>query len=76
MLNGFVYLLREYGVPATLQQALEFYRGMGKGLAAKFKTAAKVFQRANEIIGFDLASICFEGPDEVLTETQNAQPAG
>lgn len=31
--------------------------------------------RANEILGFDLAALCLEGPDEVLTRTEHAQPA-
>lgn len=49
--------------------------GMGKDLAERFPTAAALFSRANEILGYDLASICFNGPESELTKTENAQPA-
>jgi [acyl-carrier-protein] S-malonyltransferase len=34
-----------------------------------------VFQRADEVLGFPLSKLCFEGPDEQLRDTANAQPA-
>jgi [acyl-carrier-protein] S-malonyltransferase len=49
--------------------------GMGKGLAERFPTAARIFARADEILGFPLSHLCFEGPAEVLNDTINAQPA-
>jgi [acyl-carrier-protein] S-malonyltransferase len=49
--------------------------GMGRDLAAHFPTAKALFDRSREILEFDLARICFEGPDEELTRTENAQPA-
>jgi len=49
--------------------------GMGKDLAEAFPAAAEVFRRANEVVGFDLAALCFEGPEEALTSTANSQPA-
>jgi [acyl-carrier-protein] S-malonyltransferase len=49
--------------------------GMGKDLAAAFPTARAWFDRANAALGYDLAAICFNGPDAELTKTENAQPA-
>jgi [acyl-carrier-protein] S-malonyltransferase len=48
--------------------------GMGKDLAEKFSSAKNWFDRANIALGYDLASICFNGPDAELTKTENAQP--
>src|SRR5215207_1430839 len=47
---------------------------MGKDLAEQFPTARAWFDRANAALGYDLASICFRGPDAELTKTENAQP--
>jgi [acyl-carrier-protein] S-malonyltransferase len=49
--------------------------GMGKDLAEKFPSAKSWFDRANAALGYDLAKICFEGPEADLTKTENAQPA-
>ena len=49
--------------------------GMGRDLAAKFAACKKIFEIASDILGFDLARICFEGPEAELTRTENAQPA-
>ena len=48
--------------------------GMGRELAAQFPTAQIWFDRANAALGYDLAKICFEGPEAELTRTENAQP--
>jgi len=48
--------------------------GMGKDLAEQFPTARQWFDRANAALGYDLASICFAGPEAELTKTENAQP--
>ena len=48
--------------------------GMGKDLAAAFPSARGWFDRANAALGYDLAAICFHGPDAELTKTENAQP--
>ena len=48
--------------------------GMGQDLAAQFPQAAAVFDRSHEILGFDLANVCFNGPEADLTNTENAQP--
>lgn len=47
---------------------------MGRDLAAKYPAARELFDRANAILGFDLARVCFEGPETELTKTDNAQP--
>ena len=49
--------------------------GMAKDLAGAFPECRALFDRANEILGFDLARICFEGPIEELTKSSNTQPA-
>jgi [acyl-carrier-protein] S-malonyltransferase len=48
--------------------------GMGKDLAEKFPSAKAWFARANAALGYDLAGICFNGPEAELTKTENAQP--
>jgi [acyl-carrier-protein] S-malonyltransferase len=48
--------------------------GMGKELAEKFSSAKSWFDRANAALGYDLAAICFNGPEAELTKTENAQP--
>jgi [acyl-carrier-protein] S-malonyltransferase len=48
--------------------------GMGKDLSADAGIAA-LFVRANDVLGFDLAKICFEGPAEELTRSNICQPA-
>jgi [acyl-carrier-protein] S-malonyltransferase len=47
---------------------------MGKDLAEKFPSAKAWFDRANAALGYDLAKVCFEGPEADLTKTENAQP--
>jgi [acyl-carrier-protein] S-malonyltransferase len=49
--------------------------GMGKDMAEKFPSARAWFDRANAALGYDLASVCFHGPEAELTKTENAQPA-
>lgn len=48
--------------------------GMGKDLSEKFPSAKVWFERANSVLGYDLTSICFNGPEPELTKTENAQP--
>ena len=49
--------------------------GMGKDFADQSPLAKMLFARANEVLGYDLAKICFDGPEPELTKTENAQPA-
>jgi len=49
--------------------------GMGKDLYEASAAARRVFQQAEEALGIDLKKLCFEGPEELLRETINAQPA-
>ena len=49
--------------------------GMGRDLCEKYDVCRNVFARANEVLGRDLQKICFEGPEDILTKTDNAQPA-
>ncbi len=49
--------------------------GMGRDVYASSSRAKDVFDEANEVIGFDLAKLCFEGPAEKLEPTDIQQPA-
>ena len=49
--------------------------GMGRDLYDSNKTARNIFEQANEALGISLSKLCFEGPEEELTQTINAQPA-
>jgi [acyl-carrier-protein] S-malonyltransferase len=49
--------------------------GMGKDLYEQFPTARALYDRADEILGAKLSRLCFEGPEEELQQTRNAQPA-
>ena len=48
--------------------------GMGKDLAEKFPSAKTWFDHANTALGYNLAAVCFGGPEAELTKTENAQP--
>ncbi|QDT25961.1 ACP S-malonyltransferase [Gimesia panareensis] len=49
--------------------------GMGKTIVEKYPAAKELFDRAAEILQYDLAKICFEGPSEELDSTVISQPA-
>lgn len=51
------------------------FPGMGKDLFENFSVARQVFEEANEVLDFDLAGLCFNGPEEELKLTRNTQPA-
>ena len=50
-------------------------KGMGKDLYEKSDLAKEYFAKANEILGFDISAIMFEGSDEDLKQTKVTQPA-
>lgn len=49
--------------------------GMGKELYDQFDEIKQLYQLANDILEKDIQSLMFEGPQDILTETENAQPA-
>ncbi len=49
--------------------------GMGQGLAQTSPAARRTFAEADEVLGFSLSGLCWEGPEADLTDTVNAQPA-
>ena len=49
--------------------------GMGKDLYDAYPEARAMMQRANEVLGFDLTEVMFEGTDEALRQTRVTQPA-
>jgi len=48
--------------------------GMGRDFAEQLPSAKAWFDQANAALGYDLASICFNGPEAELTKTEHAQP--
>jgi [acyl-carrier-protein] S-malonyltransferase len=48
---------------------------MGKKISAEFPAARELYEQASQILGYDLAKFCFEGPTEDLDSTVISQPA-
>jgi len=51
------------------------WAGMGRDLCDNFDSAKDLFQQTDNVLGFSLSRLCFEGPEEELRLTINAQPA-
>ncbi|MFQ5680628.1 MAG: ACP S-malonyltransferase [Candidatus Omnitrophota bacterium] len=51
------------------------YVGMGKDLYQGFSVARETFDRADDVLGFGISRLCFEGPQEELAKTENCQLA-
>ena len=51
------------------------YVGMGSQIAREFKIADDIFEKASEVLGFNIKKMIFEGDDETLKITENTQPA-
>ncbi len=49
--------------------------GMGKDLYEQLESARMLLDRANDVLGYDLKTLMFDGPQELLTDTKYAQPA-
>lgn len=49
--------------------------GMGRDVAAAFPVAREVFAEADDLAGYALSGLCFDGPAEALNQTRNTQPA-
>ena len=49
--------------------------GMGKSFYEHYSLARELFERADEILGYRISRLCFEGPEPELRLTQNTQPA-
>lgn len=50
------------------------YVGMGKDIAAEYKSADAIYEEASEALGFDIKEMIFNGNDEALKITENTQP--
>lgn len=64
-------MTRAFVFPGQGSQAV----GMGKDLAHAFPAAAQVFEEVDDALGQKLSALMFDGPDDRLTLTENAQPA-
>ncbi|OOE11966.1 ACP S-malonyltransferase [Fictibacillus arsenicus] len=51
------------------------FAGMGKQLADQETLANDIFNKADEVLKYDLSTIIFEGPEDLLKKTENTQPA-
>lgn len=51
------------------------YVGMGKELALNIDASREVFKKADEVLGFSISNVCFQGPKKELDKTENTQPA-
>ncbi|MBM4153166.1 MAG: ACP S-malonyltransferase [Kiritimatiellaceae bacterium] len=49
--------------------------GMGRDLYDAFPECKALFNQANDVLGYDIASICFDGPEDELKKSHNTQPA-
>ena len=49
--------------------------GMGRSIAERYPAARSLYDRASEILGYDLAKLCFDGPEDELDSTVISQPA-
>ena len=63
---GIAYLFPVQGAHAV---------GMGKAFYDAFSESKEIYKTANAVLGYDLAALCFEGPQEELTKTERCQPA-
>lgn len=57
--------------PGQASQAV----GMGRDFAAAYPVARQTFEQADDLLGFPLSRLCFEGPEDELNQTLNTQPA-
>lgn len=49
--------------------------GMGRDLSEAYPVCRALFSKANDVLGYDLARLCFQGPEEELVKSNNCQPA-
>ena len=49
--------------------------GMGRDLAHRYEAARRVYEEADEVLGFSLSTLCWDGPEDELTLTHHTQPA-
>src|SRR5882672_8815809 len=49
--------------------------GMGRDLAIAHEVARRTYEEADDVLGFALSKLCFDGPEDALTLTQHTQPA-
>ncbi len=51
------------------------YVGMGREFYDSYSEVSELFTQASDLLGMDIVRLCFEGPEDVLVQTENVQPA-
>jgi [acyl-carrier-protein] S-malonyltransferase len=51
------------------------YVGMAREFYENYSEVSELFTQASDLLGMDITRLCFEGPEEVLVQTENVQPA-
>ena len=49
--------------------------GMGREVCENYQAASQIMEEANQVLGYNLKELCFNGPEEALRDTRKAQPA-
>lgn len=74
-MSSFGFLSRRPAVAYLFPGQGSQFVGMGRELADQYAAARDAFAEADDTLGFALSELCFNGSDEALTDTINAQPA-
>ncbi len=74
-MSGYAFITAKPSVAYLFPGQGSQFVGMGQDLAAAYPSAQDAFEEADEILGFPVSDLCFNGPDSELTDTINAQPA-
>ncbi len=74
-MNNYQALWRSQGIAFLFPGQGSQHVGMARELTLAYPAAQAVMDEADDILGFGLSRLCYEGPEAVLTDTVNAQPA-
>ena len=74
-MNEFEFVRRSRGYALLFPGQGSQHVGMGQELFNAYPVAKATFEETDDILGYALSRLCFEGPEDELTNTVNAQPA-